>query len=362
VWGVVGVTRGETRARFFCCVTVDDMTNNEVLQSGGVSAAAVRRERDELLRQHRTFTPLPQDCEKYLEGFRPDGVDDLMWAVAGPIVDEVMRRSQLGSREVFVRACSVVAGFFVWRVTTGQSLSLADALMPVEVDRWAAAHPEWSAQMTNTYRSRLRTVAQTVNVLWPVPPAGASAGHIEPRAPYSSDEITQICRIAVGQRSDTHRRQVCAIVGLCAGAGLASEDLRALRRRDIDDRGDVMFVRVPGRRSRTTVVLAEFEDLVRAGIDGLHPDDLVIKERQTRSNVTGQILDRIERGATDPKIDTYRLRNTWLVTQLGRSVPLNVLLAASGLQGARTLADLISYVDTVDPSTAAAVLRDGGSQ
>lgn len=326
------------------------------------SAAARRRERDALLQARRTVVPLPESCVTYLDGFQPEDVPVAQWDAVRPVVVAVMHKSQITSRDVFVRACRQVAMFFVWRHDNGLSVAIDDALMPIEIDRWVAAHPDWSGHAANSNKSRLRKVAQVVNTNWPTPVAGSTRGHQKVRPPYTADEMDLIVNLAKHQAADGLRRQLCAIVGFCGGAGLAAEDLRSLRKSHIECLPDGIVVRVPGRRPRSTVVLADCEELVHVSIEPLRANDLVIKEREDRSNVTGQILDSIVYGDTDPRIDTYRLRNTWLVTQLRRDIPLKVLMAAAGLKSVRTLSELLSYVDAPTPMVAVEQLRHAGSR
>jgi hypothetical protein len=68
-------------------------------------------------------------------------------------------------------------------------------------------------------------------------------------------------------------------------------------------------------------------------------------------------VDKAEVFDDCPRIDSRRLRTTWITWLATRRVPLNVLMAASGLTSARTLTDIVASLPPVDPT---AVLRDGG--
>ena len=104
------------------------------------------------------------------------------------------------------------------------------------------------------------------------------------------------------------------------------------------------------------VVRIEFEDLVRIGIDGLSPDDLVIGTSVSRRNVVGNLVARAELGSVD-HLDASRLRSTWLTWLLTRPVPLATIMAASGLQSARTLTELLDHLDSND--TDLTIVRTG---
>ena len=51
-------------------------------------------------------------------------------------------------------------------------------------------------------------------------------------------------------------------------------------------------VDVPGPHARTVWVLREYEDMVRRGLVGLTPSQLLIGREPGRHNVAGQVLDR----------------------------------------------------------------------
>lgn len=165
--------------------------------------------------------------------------------------------------------------------------------------------------------------------------------------------------MAVTQPTAAQRRKLSLCVGLGAGAGLDSPDLRHLRRRDLDDdpkRG--ITIRVHGRRPRTVTVLRDYEALVRQGLDGLSPDQLVLGVDETRRTIAARAISDATLLGDCPRIEQSRLRSTWLAHLLARRVPLTVVMRAAGLTSGRTLADLLPYLpDATDP---AALLRDPG--
>src|SRR5690606_24914391 len=106
-------------------------------------------------------------------------------------------------------------------------------------------------------------------------PRPPSTGYVPIKAPYAAEEVAAIVRLATTQPSSVMRRQLCAIVGLGLGAGLDSSDLRHLRIRDIDDRGEAgIVVTVPGKRERVIFVRRDLEHLVRIGTEGQRPGAL----------------------------------------------------------------------------------------
>lgn len=161
-------------------------------------------------------------------------------------------------------------------------------------------------------------------------------------------------------------RQVSHLLGLGAGAGLDSADLKRLRRADVVDHGaergiEVRVTNLKGSRSgnsrqtqRTVWVLKEYEDLVRRGIAGVAHSGLLLGVNAERANVAAAVYARASLGPEIPQIAQGRLRSTWMATHLTRCTPLNVLLEAAGLTTARTLIELLPHLPKLP---AAEVLR-----
>jgi hypothetical protein len=171
------------------------------------------------------------------------------------------------------------------------------------------------------------------------------------------------------QPTDPLRRALSATVALGAGAGLGSEDQRAIapehvREVDLGAEGIVLAVTVPGPapRGRTVIVREPYADLLREALD-LHA-----RARRGRSTpLCGVKVDRrnganrvaakaVTATGTGVELSAARLRNTWLVACMSSPVPLGALLHASGLRTPRTLADLLPYCPPADPTQVAALL------
>ena len=224
-------------------------------------------------------------------------------------------------------------------------------------DFCSAVVDEVEPRTLNDYRSRLRQIAAASNPGHLNPTTGLVEGYRKVRPGYSRSEEAAIRRVALRQRSTLKRRQLCTIVGLCAGAGLDANDLRYVERAHVDDRGeDGIWVTVVGLRPRLVVVRREYEDIVRAALEDVKDDQRLLGLKETRKNRVGDITLTIQ-NFDAPPIDAARLRTTWLAWLVQRPVPLAVIMQASGLQSARTLSDVLDYVGSVEMD--AAVLRDG---
>jgi hypothetical protein len=157
--------------------------------------------------------------------------------------------------------------------------------------------------------------------------------------------MVAIGRAARRQRHERIRQQLCAIVGLAAGAGLDPSDLRPLRARDIVDLGiEGIDVHVPAhgnRAARVVPVRRTYEALVREGIAGYRPSDLVIGKQVDRRNVTTGIIDAAELFDVE-HLDASRLRSTWLAWIVTQPISLRAVMDAAGLKTARSITEIIA--------------------
>lgn len=293
---------------------------------------------------------LPTALEAYLVGYEPNRADKASWVEVRNTFVWVMRRSSITGLTSFQHHCSVVASYLMWRHGHGDTTAVAEAFTFAEIGRYCREGlADYNPDTVAAYQSKLKAIAGRVNAGTAAPPTVRLPGHNSVQPGYTVAEMAAIRRVAERLNRPKPRRQLCAIVGLAAGAGLSPEDMRALRRRHIDDRGeDGIIVTVPGKRHRRTVVLRDYERFVRIGIDGLGESSLVLGTKASRKNITANIIADAPIHEDIPHISTWRLRSTWLCHHMTRRVPLNVLLEAAGLTSARTLTDLMKYLPKPD--------------
>ncbi len=326
-----------------------------------MSAAAARREAARIRALNKNPEPLAEVLQQRLDSYRPLGVAATEWQAVAETARNIMERSQLATPNTFDKHLRVLAAYLLWRHQRGRSHLPVDVLTFVAIDEFFRDGLEGRSERTrDEYRGRLRTLAQRVNPGESAPPRLVTSGRHSVRPGYSAAEEAGICRVVLRIGNPKPRRSMCAIVGLSAGAGLSSDDLRYLIRAHIEDRGvHGIVVNVPGRNGRRVAVRREYEQILRAGLEGLSPSSLVLGVKVNRRNVTGNIIDGSGIIEKIPAISTARLRNTWLSWLLVNRVPLKVVLDAAGLSSARTITDLLDALpDVGDVGT---YLRDGGT-
>ena len=156
-------------------------------------------------------------------------------------------------------------------------------------------------------------------------------------------------------RQPARRMRAAGLICLGAGAGLIRADLRAVRGSDISRRSGGVIVQVSGRRPRAVPVLARYHEplLASAAFAGT---GLVTGGRDPgRRNVTTPLLRALDGGTGLPRLDTSRLRATWLA-DCAQLLGLATFMHAAGITCSQRLGDLLAALDPGDEAEAVALL------
>lgn len=353
--GVRNVTEGRTVGRVSTTPNRKDTAMTQRISRRAFKRAVAERN----ITDSAPRPVLPDALEAMLVAYEPGDVDLDIWVRVQPALGVTMRESEIRGEASFRKHLGVVAKYLVWRAINAMPLDVPDAFNQVDIDRYYIHGLTGSERTRNDYRSRLTNIARRVN---PSPDAVLLAtplGHRSVRPGYSDSEMVDIRRIAKRQKSPSIRRQLCAAVGLCAGAGLSSTDLRHLESCHVIDHGiDGIEVQIPGPNARVVWVRHDFEEFVRIGIEGLKEHQLVIGTSTSRRNIVGKVVERASLGNLE-SLAASRLRSTWLTWLLINPVPLATIMYASGLKSARTLTELLDALD-IDPADVS-VIRTGGA-
>lgn len=301
---------------------------------------------------------LPPRLERLVVDYVPSQLSEQVWAAISSSHQLVMRRSTIGGDDAFKKAQTALTAFLAWRHGEGLPVDVMTSLTDAAIDQFHRHGLPGAEQRTrNDYASRLRSLARSANPGAAAVPMPVPAGrYVSIRPPLTWLEEAVIRRLTLEQTKPSLRRQLCAAVGLCGGAGVTSGEFVAMRARNVDDRGEHgVVVDVPGKRPRKVMVRREYEPLVRAGIEGLRPGDLLAGRKPDRRNGVAALIERGDYFGQTADFDGQRLRTTWLAWLLGQRIPLKVILEAAGLESARTLVDLLRYAD--DDPTDLALLR-----
>lgn len=329
------------------------------MASTRVNKAAMRRAREQLVVERTApRPPLPDDFLAWLDTvYEPRGEKAPEWGRLKPFVVDALERSTVRGRASIKQHVTHLACFGYWLIKQGLPLGHT-SITRANVDEYARMEmADITAGSRVDRRSRLRSLADQIHPgQAPVRPQLSHRDALKP--PYTPEEMRTIVWAAKTQPTARLVRQMCLCVGLGAGAGIDSAELKILTGDRVADHGTGgIEVRIPGKRERTVWVLREREGLVRRGMDGVKPTQPLLGVKLSRSNVANYLYGRAHLHGDVPKPEQSRLRTTWIATLMARPIPMAVICRAAGLQSTRTLFDLLPFIQTPDD---AGMLRDGG--
>ena len=209
------------------------------------------------------------------------------------------------------------------------------------------------APARRTLRTNLRFLARRV-----VPPAGPAPVPLpreRSKAPYSSAEIAGYLALADAQPTVTRRMRAAGLICLGAGAGLIRGDLREARGSDIASRSGGVIVEVRGGRPRVVPVLARYHGPLLAAAAFAGTALITGGHDPSRRNVTTPLISSLAGGTGLPRLDTGRLRATWLA-DCAQLLGLATFLAAAGISCSQRLGDITATLEAADEAQAVALL------
>jgi hypothetical protein len=230
-------------------------------------------------------------------------------------------------------------------------------LHPSTAERFTRCAPGLSPVARRTLRTNLRFIGRRV-----VPhlyPADAPLPRERAKKPYSRAEIDGYLALADAQPAMERRMRAAGLVCLGAGAGLIRGDLRDVRGTDVACRSGGVVVTVRGARPRAVPVLARYQDRLLAAArfagtalvcGGGHPG---------RRNLTNPLVRALDGGTGLPRLDTSRLRATWLA-EVAELLGLATFMAAAGISCSQRPGDLVAGLDPAGEADAVRLL--GGAR
>jgi hypothetical protein len=129
----------------------------------------------------------------------------------------------------------------------------------------------------------------------------------------------------------------------------------SVRGTDVARRSGGVIVQVSGPRPRTVPVLARYHrpllDAARSAGDGL----VCGGAEHGRRNLTNRLAASLDGGGGLPRLDTSRLRATWLA-DCGQLLGLATFMAAAGISCSQRLGDLVAGLQPGGEEQAVALL------
>jgi hypothetical protein len=239
--------------------------------------------------------------------------------------------------------------------SVGTALDPGLCLSPAMIERFIVVE---GAKLTpptrRTLRSNLRFVAARVLVNNPPAPAPIPLSRERAKAPYSGSELAAYFSLAAHQPTEARRRRAEGLLALGAGAGLIGADLRCVKGCDVVARSGGLVVEVTGTRPRTVPVLSHYHDILVASARFARSGYVVGGNDPYRHNVTTPLISSLCGGGDLPRLETSRLRSTWL-REVADAIGLAHFLAAAGVTCTQRLGDLVAGLAEVDEARSVAL-------
>ena len=226
-------------------------------------------------------------------------------------------------------------------------------LHPSTAERFTRCAPGLSPVARRTLRTNLRVIGRRV-----VPqyyPRDVPLPRERAKAPCSPAEIDGYLALADAQPTAERRMRATGLIALGAGAGLIRGDLRDARGSDVIARSGGVVVTVRGDRPRAVPVLARYHAplLAAARFAG---DALICGGTDPgRRNITNPLTRALDGGTGLPRLDTSRLRATWL-RDCAELLGLATFMHAAGISCSQRLGDLTAGLDPAGEAVAVALL------
>jgi integrase len=240
-----------------------------------------------------------------------------------------------------------------WAIGLGLEPVPEVLLHPSVIERFAAHAPGLTGVTRRTMRTNLRFLAR--RVVPQLAPADRPLPREHAKAPYRPAEIGGYLALAAAQPTAARRMRASGLVCLGAGAGLIRGDLRDVRGSDVACRSGGVVVQVRGTRPRAVPVLARYHGALLAAA-AFAGDGLVTGGADpARRNVTTPLIRALDGGTGLPRLDTSRLRATWLA-DCARQIGLATFMHAAGITCSQRLGDLLASLEPGSEAEAVALL------
>jgi len=229
-----------------------------------------------------------------------------------------------------------------YAASLGLDLAPETVFCPSVIERFARCAPGLSGVARRTLRTNQRFIARRV-----VPqlyPAGVPLPRERAKAPYTAAEVGGFLALADAQPTAERRLRAAGLVCLGAGAGLIRADLRDVRGSDVIARSGGVVVAVRGRRARTVPVLPRYHARLRASARSAGSGPICGGADPGRRNITSPLITARDGGTGLPRLDTSRLRATWLA-EVAELLGLATFMHAAGISCSQRLGGLVAGLE-----------------
>ena len=285
----------------------------------------------------------------YISRWQPSSVSPR----AASFAREVITRAGPGDRERAKNLLWAAGKLADYALGLGLDLAPETVLHPSVAERFTRCAPGLSGPARRTLRTNLRFIGRRV-----VPhlyPADLPLPRERSKQPYSPAEIAGYLALADAQPTTERRMRAAGLVCLGAGAGLIRGDLRDARGTDVTCRSGGVIVAVRGARPRTVPVLARYHTPLLAAAAFARTGLICGGADPGRRNLTNPVVRALDGGGGLPRLDTSRLRATWLA-DCAELLGLATFMHAAGISCSQRLGDLVAGLQPAGEADAVALL------
>ncbi|HEY2305095.1 MAG TPA: hypothetical protein VGI05_04365 [Streptosporangiaceae bacterium] len=274
----------------------------------------------------------------YITRWRPSPVSPPAAAFARGVIGRAAPQGQERAKNLLWAAGRLAE----WALPLGLEAAPEVLLHPPVTERFTRTAPGLSPVARRTLRTNLRfTGRRVVPQLYP---QDLPLPRERAKKPYSAAEIAGFLALADAQPTQRRRMRAAALVCLGAGAGLIRGDLREVRGTNVACRSGGVVITVRGARPRTVPVLARYHAPLLAAArfagDGL----IICGTDPGRRNLANPLVAALDGGSGLPRLDTSRLRATWL-RDCAELLGLATFLHAAGISCSQRLGDLLAGLE-----------------
>jgi integrase len=285
----------------------------------------------------------------YIGRWRPSSVSPQAAAFARGVIAQAAPEGRERA-ENLLWAAGKLAG---WAIPLGLEPVPEVLLHPSVTERFTRCAPGLSGAARRTLRTNLRFIGR--HVVPQLYPADVPLPRERSKQPCSPAQIDGYLALADAQPTAARRMRAAGLVCLGAGAGLIRGDLRDVRGADVACRSGGVIVTVRGTRPRMVPVLACYHARLLAAARFAGNGLICGGADPGRRNLTNPLITALDGGGGLPRLDTSRLRATWLRDCAGQ-LGLATFMAAAGISCSQRLGDLIAGLEPAGEAGAVRLL------
>jgi hypothetical protein len=292
--------------------------------------------------------PADPEVAAYIAQWRPSSLSAQAAAFARDVIAQVAPEGKERAKNL-LWAAGKLAGY---AITLGLDPVPEVLLHPSVAERFTRCAPGLSGVARRTLRTNLRFIGRRV-----VPqlyPADMPLPRERAKTSYSPAEIAGYLALADAQPTLSRRMRATGLICLGAGAGLIRADLRDVHGTDVACRSGGVIVTVRGgARPRAVPVLARYHGPLLAAAASAGTALVCGGTDPGRRNITTPLIRSLAGGDGLPRLDTSRLRATWLA-DVADLLGLATFMHAAGITCSQRLGDLLA---TLEPAAEADAVR-----